>query len=48
MLLNQAQRQASQQSEVLSAVPLLHPMGVFGKRHVHLPMQAVLDPPMIA
>src|SRR5579875_475533 len=48
MAFEQCYRQPTQQGEILSAVTLLNPAGVLAKRHVQLPMQAILHPPMIA
>ena len=46
LLFQQAQRQPSQQAEVLRGVLLLDPAPVFVERHIQDPMQRVLHPPM--
>src|SRR5439155_13551589 len=47
MLLEQAQRQLAHEGEVLGRMTLLNATGVFIETNIQLPMQTILNPPMI-
>src|SRR5215475_9758001 len=47
MSLEQRQRQLTQQGKVRGTVACLDATVVFPKRHIQLPVQAVLNPPMM-
>src|SRR5262249_15805096 len=45
--LQERERQAAEQGQVLRGIPLADPVVIFGKGHIQLPMEGVLNPPMI-
>ena len=48
MLLEQAQSESPHQRQVLRSVAPAHAILVFGKRHIQLPVQGILDSPVMS
>src|SRR3954470_15215065 len=46
--LQEREGEAAEQSQVLSRVPLLHAVAILMEVHVELPMQVILNPPVVA